>query len=236
LISNLIWLVEKSFFYPKITFAYQGLNLSHKAGEGLVVFDVGANKGQSISFFRNIYPQAKIYAFEPSNTIFNTLKTNLEKSIYKDIFIFQLGLGEVAGEVNFYKSLLDETSTFSLPRENSRYLKKKNRILLQNSKNAYTTVNSRIETLDNFIREKKIEFIDILKIDVEGFEFEVLQGAKITVEEQKINVIQFERHTDDMRDDKFPAIDKFLTSYGYLKIEEIKHPFGDFFEMLYQRS
>jgi hypothetical protein len=61
-----MWLVEKSFFYPKLTFAYQELNLTHKTGGGLVVFDVGANKGQSISFFRSMYPQAKIYAFEPS--------------------------------------------------------------------------------------------------------------------------------------------------------------------------
>jgi FkbM family methyltransferase len=164
------------------------------------------------------------------------VKTKLEKSSQKDIRIFNLGLGEIAGEVNFYESLLNETSTFALPNENSRYLKKKSRILLQNSKNAYTTVVSRIETLDNFIREKKIEFIDILKIDVEGFEFEVLQGAKDTVKEKKINVIQFERHADDMRDDEFPAIDKFLTNHGYLKIKEIKHPFGDFFEMLYQSS
>ena len=127
-------------------------------------------------------------------------------------------------------------STFALPNENSQYLKKKSRILLQNSQNGYTTVVSRIEMLDNFIREKKIEFIDILKIDVEGFEFEVLQGAKNTIKEKKINVIQFERHADDMREDQFPAIDKFLTNHGYLKIKEIKHPFGDFFEMLYQSS
>lgn len=229
-------MIEKFFFYPKLTIAYQGLDLFHKARPRLVVFDVGSNKGQSISFFKKIYPQAKIYAFEPSNKSFNTLKANLERFSYKEVFIFQLGLGEVAGQVNFYESLLDETSTFALPNENSRHLKKKNRILLQNSKNRYTTVVSRVETLDSFIREKKIEFIDILKIDVEGFEFEVLKGAKNTVEEKKINVIQFERHADDMREDAFPAIDNFLTNHGYLKIKEIKHPFGDFFEMLYQRS
>jgi FkbM family methyltransferase len=236
LISNLIWLVEKSFFYPKLTFAYQELNLIHKADGGLVIFDIGSNKGQSISFFRSMYPQAKIYAFEPSKKTFNTLKTKFGKSSQKDINIFQLGLGESAGEVNFYESLLSETSTFALPREKSLYLKKKSRILLQNPKNAYTTSVSRIETLDNFTREKKVEFIDIFKIDVEGFEYEVLQGAKSTIKDKKINIIQFERHADDLRDDKFPAINEFLNKNGYSKIKEIKHPFGDFFEMLYQRT
>jgi hypothetical protein len=87
------------------------------------------------------------------------LKTKLEKSSQKDIRIFNLGLGEIAGEVNFYEPLLNETSTFALPREKSRYLKKKSRILLQNSKNAYTISVSRIDTLDSFTQEKKMSLL-----------------------------------------------------------------------------
>ena len=75
LISNLIWLVEKVFFYPKLKSAYNEMNFQNVLPQReLVVFDVGANKGQSVQFFKSIYPKAKIYAFEPSEITFRKLK------------------------------------------------------------------------------------------------------------------------------------------------------------------
>ena len=81
-----------------------------------------------------------------------------------------------------------------------------------------------------------LEYVDVLKIDVEGFEFEVLQGASDALKAKKVGVIQYERHVDDMRDDNSALIEEFLENNGYLKFKEIKHPFGDFFEVLYQNS
>lgn len=64
-VSNIIWGLEKVFFYPKLARAYKELNLIDVKGlrDGLVVFDVGANKGQSVKFFKSIYPFSTIYAF-----------------------------------------------------------------------------------------------------------------------------------------------------------------------------
>lgn len=235
-LSELVWAIEKTIFYPKLASAYKGLNLSSATGRGLVVFDVGSNKGQSINFFRSIYSDATFYAFEPSKKTFAKLNSTQKKPLQENTKLFQMGLGEFAGEINFYESKLSETSTFILPAESSIYSKKKNRILFQKSKNAYTTSSAQITTVDIFVQENRIDEIDILKIDVEGFEYEVLRGARIALEGKKIEIVQFERHNDDMREDRFPAIDEFLKARGYLKVKEIKHPFGDFFEMLYQRS
>ena len=76
--------------------------------------------------------------------------------------------------------------------------------------------------------------MDILKIDVEGFELEVLNGARNALVKGEIRIIQLERHSDDMRVDRYPLIHELLSINGYRQIKEIKHPFGDFREILYQ--
>ena len=145
-------------------------------------------------------------------------------------------MGEFPGRYQFHESILDETLTFILPKEDSLYLKKKNMILFQKSRNAFKTTSAQLTTLDDFIKEYNIDYIDIFKVDVEGFEYQVLRGANIALRDKKINVVQFVRHTNDMREDNFLVINEFLRVRGYLRVKEIKHTFGDFSEMLYQRS
>ena len=231
-ISKLIWLAEQSFFYPKLKMTYKEIKFSG-INESLVIFDVGANKGQSITFFRDIYPSANIYAFEPSNNVFEILKSNINDD---NTHLFQIGMGSIAETKIFYEAILDETSTFILPNLNSSYIKKKSRILLHRPETLFELRQSEVTSIDLFVAEKFIKFIDILKIDVEGFELEVLIGATHALSHGKIHVIQLERHSNDMREDIYPAINELLTKYGYSRTKEIKHPFGDFFEVLYQKS
>jgi FkbM family methyltransferase len=236
LISTLIWATEKLFFYPKLSTAYKNLYLPENVISGgvITIFDIGANKGQSIRFFKSIFPQSRIVAFEPSEKTFNSLADFVAVKSYQDVSIFQTGVGEIHGEMNFYESVLDETSTFVLPNKNSQYLKNKNRILFQKSEDAFRAITVQITTLDQFMEEKFIGHVDILKIDVEGFELEVLRGARNALANSRIRIIQLERHTDDMREDKHPVIHELLLKNGYRQTQEIKHPFGDFHEILYQ--
>jgi len=234
-ISKCIWILESNFFYPKLENAYKELSLTNK-NSFPVIFDIGANKGQSIAFFRGLYPTSEIFAFEPSNKIFGILKTQLEKFDENKTFIFRMGIGSKIETRVFYESILDETSTFVLPNSNSLYLRKKNRILLQKPENAFVSVQTQVTTIDNFVGENQIDQIDILKIDVEGFEYEVLLGASTILSRGKIRIIQVERHLDDMHEDTHPTIDTLLTGLGYSKIKEIDHLFGRFSEVLYKKS
>ena len=105
-ISNLIWWSEKAFFYPKLAFTYKELDLNASSNDrNLVVFDVGANKGQSIKFFKKVYPESIIYAFEPSLRIFKALQENLEDMQVSGVSIFQFGLGNKSEVKDFYESL-----------------------------------------------------------------------------------------------------------------------------------
>jgi FkbM family methyltransferase len=139
----------------------------------LVIFDVGANKGQYVSSLITIFPKSKIYCFEPSPAAFTLLQEKI--STQTNIQTFQLGLGNRQEKLSLQYDL-DGSVTASF--------KPMNETLKQ--------VSVDVTTLDQFCEEKKIHEIDLLKIDVEGFELFVLQGAKRMISEKRIKRIQFE--------------------------------------------
>jgi len=180
-IRRVIWATENTFFYPKLFRAYKKLRLTSMHGNNLVIFDVGGHHGQSIKFFKRLYPDAEIFSFEPQKASYEILRLRVAKWRYKGISTYQFGLGDLTKTIDFHESALSETSTFILPNKDSLYLKKKNRFLFQKKANLFKLISTNITTLDNFVSENKVNMIDILKIDVEGFELKVIQGASLTL-------------------------------------------------------
>lgn len=146
---------------------------SHK---GAIVIDGGANVG---GYTKAIYAQnseALIYAFEPVGTTFDTLKTNIahcttatliQKGLYseqkeQEIHLFPSSTHSSLYDIKGWKLQSKETTTISLT------------------------------TGDAFMKEYKLSHIDLLKIDVEGAEYETLQGFKKSLIQGKIRAIQFE--------------------------------------------
>jgi len=78
--------------------------------------------------------------------------------------------------------------------------------------------------------------VDFLKIDTEGYELEVLIGAKEVL--PKIDIILFEHHYDDMitKNYKFSDINKFLLLNGFTQLYKSKMPFRKTFEYIYKQS
>jgi len=233
-ISKVIWTTEKWFFYPKLAEAYFRL-LKVDNSEKIIIFDIGAHKGESIKFFQKLYHKPIIYAFEPSKNTFTALKHAVDKIVDHEISIYQIGIGNQEGVVDFFESVLSETSTFVRPDINSRYLKRKNQILLQSQEDAFISTPAHLTTIDAFVSENKIHRIDIMKIDIEGYELQAILGAEKVLRERKVSIIQFERHGDDMREDSFTAIHEFLSSLHFKKVFEIKHSFGNFFDIVYKK-
>ena len=90
-----------------------------------------------------------------------------------------------------------------------------------------------VTTLDIFCAENGIRQIDLLKIDVEGFEYVVLKGAQNVLMKGAIKAIQIERHMDDMRTDNSSQINEFLNYYDFNLCASIKHTVGNYFEDIY---
>ena len=170
-----------------------------------VIFDVGSNIGLTTLKFKKVYPGKFIYSFEPVINTFNILKkqTNLDNIFHENI---AFGSSKTIQKIKVYNNNVLNSLSFNSP-------------IMSNTSN-YEFQEIKIDTIDNFCLERGINLIDILKIDTEGFDYNVLLGAKKMLKEKKINFIYFEFFfvgTDslNLKDGNLIKIDNLLFENGY---------------------
>jgi FkbM family methyltransferase len=133
------------------------------------VFDVGANRGQTVSRFRTEFPEAAIYAFEPDLAAFSELKARTAND--SKTRSFHLALGERDGSATLHENSSDVTSSL-LP--NSPRISQFAPPQMCTPKDKRTVPLMRIDT---FCAKESIGRIDLLKIDTQGYERYILDGA-----------------------------------------------------------
>ena len=91
-------------------------------------------------------------------------------------------------------------------------------------------------SLDSYFSEYNLNKIDLIKIDTEGFEYEVLQGLQKNM--KNVNYILFEHHYDDMikKNYKFKDIIKLLKHNNFKLIYKTKMPFRKSFEYIFGKE
>lgn len=154
----------------------------HIIDESGVIFDVGANIGEYSNYVLEVMGDKvkQLYAFEPVKSTYQELCSNV--SNHKAI-LNNLGLSDNEGEQIIYYD--KEKSPLA-----SLYDRKLNYIPGGVTLDEQEIV--KLETLDAYCLNRDIEYIDLLKIDVEGNELKVLQGAKKMMDKDRIKAIQFE--------------------------------------------
>lgn len=206
-----------------------------------ILFDIGAHHGESIIFFLKNFKVNRIYSFEPSPDNFKILaKKSLllkKKFINSNIIIENVALSNSSG-TNILKQFKDSSSsTLNKINNRSLYYKRKNKILYsKHDKNFYKKINVKIITLQSYLKKKKINRIDFLKIDTEGHEYKVILGLKKCI--SKVNLIMFEHHYDNMiiKNYNFSKINDFLIKNKFRKIFKIKMPLRKTFEYIYENN
>lgn len=163
-----------------------------------IVFDVGANIGEWSKSCLARFPNARLHCFELSKDTFATLESNLVGT--PNVTLNNFGLSNDDGEVEYLDfginsgvNTLVSNSGFHDARQN--YIKKSAKVLRG----------------DTYCSDRQIDHIDLLKIDVEGAEYFVLQGFSEMLRQGAVSVIQFE--------------------YGYVNADTGKL-MKDFFQML----
>jgi FkbM family methyltransferase len=146
-------------------------------GTNSVLFDVGANHGQSIKRFRRRFNGAKIHAFEPSPINFAKLQMSTQDDPLLRLNNFALGAKSAALE--FQQNTHSDMSSFLSPGKEH-----------WGGINNVTTVQ--VETLHNYCQRNSISKIDLLKIDTQGYDLEVLRGAKQMLSEHRIRSLLIE--------------------------------------------
>ena len=209
--------------------------LNENKGNIQIFIDVGAHQGESIRFFKKNFSVSKIYAFEPSIENFKILKKNIKN--FNNIEIFNIALGDKKGYVDFHNHYDSESSTIVKINQKSNYFKKKNLYLnFLNLKKKSKNTKVEIDTLNNLINIDKIEFIDLIKIDTEGYDFHVIKGLGNLI--AKVRFIYFEHHYHDMlhKNYKFNDVDNFLKLKNFKKVFKTKMFFRKTFEYIYKNN
>ena len=105
-----------------------------------------------------------------------------------------------------------------------------------NLRNVTTKTKIQVIRLDEFMKSNNISDVDILKIDTEGFEYNVIKslGSRIF----DIKLIHFEHHFDDMiiKNYNLSDIHTFLINKGFNKVFKIKMKFRKSFEYIYKNK
>lgn len=163
-----------------------------------VVFDVGANLGQSALAYAQDWPAAEIHSFEPARSLFDQLVANTGSNPH--IHAHQLALGLEPGEVGFVVD--GELSHIRQENEEAGGL-------------AQETV--RVERLDEFCKDKGVDRISFLKIDTEGFDLDVLKGSEQMLRQNRIGFVQVEAGMSPLNTTHIPfeKLKSHLEERGY---------------------
>jgi FkbM family methyltransferase len=166
------------------------------------VFDVGANVGQSVLRFNPYWPNAKIFCFEPvAQTFRQLIETTRELS---NVRCENIALGASSGTGLIW--LKSSSGLNSLKAEVNRQ---------EMSIGMQEKIN--IITLDEFCQEHQIDNIDFLKLDVEGYELEVLKGAEQMLASRAIQFIYAETtfHSSDSQHTPITVLSDYLEPRSY---------------------
>lgn len=193
--------------------------LSFLLGESVGdVVDVGANIGQSCVEFKELWPSARIHCFEPQKECWGAFVNNTSK--YKDVRLNKFGLGADSGERSFYTHSMTsgQSGFYKINSDskdsilfNSEFSEVEKREFL-NKCNFERAVE--IQRLDDYVEINKINTIDFMKIDTQGYELEVLKGSEKIL--KKIKLIQLE----------IMFYDFYEHNLSFRAVEEILHPHG----------
>lgn len=177
--------------------------------DNLNIFDVGAHMGETSLLFNELFPKAKIFSFEPFERSFEEMRKKVQN--IKNIRAFNYGLSNFSGTtlLNSNKS----SATNSLLETDERYENSWGKGLLS----TVEKVQTHFKTFDAVVEEQKINKVQILKLDVQGAEHYVIDGAKHSIKQGIVDVIYTEIITQPTYkgQKRFDEILKLYYDLGY---------------------
>ena len=201
--------VENDIFWQGLTGRWEKrsielwMELSEKA---TVIMDIGANTGVYSLISKSLNSKAKVIAFEPVERIFRRLEYNVRINRFGVESILK-AVSDHPGEATFYDIHGDNPYSASLENFST------------NSTNInYRPVQISVTTIDEIINEKKLERVDLLKIDVEHHEPQVIRGFSMIGKYHPSILIEI--LSDDVGAQVQQQLEKSGAGYLYFDIDE----------------
>lgn len=150
-------LIETRLFEPELLLLKNFINKNN------VVFDIGANAGEYTYVFEKLVGASHVYSFEPVPKLFYALK-----KLFPNIHLYKIALSNKDDIVQFKIPIIDGRK-FERGKLDIDYI--------EPGELSSELIEVECKTLDLLVREDGISQIDFIKIDVEGHELKVLNGA-----------------------------------------------------------
>ena len=171
-------LIEK-IFNPISTFHHKRISRHLKELDIEKIIDVGAHKGEFLEKMLKIEKVNSFYAFEPQKNIFNELSEKFSKN--KKVTLYNFAMDKEITNKKLKINKLSMTSSLAEINEKSLYLKIKN-FLTSSKSNFVDEYEIQTNTVDKIFENISLQKA-LLKIDVEGFEMNVIEGSQMKLKE-----------------------------------------------------
>jgi len=166
-----------------------------------VIFDVGANIGQSTLWYLKSFPAATVYAFEPLPSVYKTLAANV---------------GSLGNVTCIQKAVGERNEAIYIPSIKSDTIQTVQVLGIAGQANQ-ADVKIEVLTIDRFVEQHDIPILDIIKTDTEGYDLDVMKGAAGILKQQRIKYVLSEVsiHESDSQHTNLFVLRDFLKVFGY---------------------
>ncbi len=188
---------------------YRFLKSLLKSGD--TVIDVGANIGTiSICMSQAVAPAGSVMAFEPDPITYKAMVENISLNKLGNVVPINAAVGKTGGFRDFCRLKKSSDMSHFLGNENG-YMSRSE------------VIKVKCETIDDLFEKRKLKRVALLKIDVEGAELEVLQGATQVLANGLVDSLVVEMFDNNCANFGYRAVNiaDFLSQYGYKPFEII---------------
>jgi FkbM family methyltransferase len=198
--------IDAAIYYEGCFEPYTTEAIRRLCKPGTIVVDVGANVGcHTLRFAQLVGPRGRVVAFEPMSQAFARLKKNVELNVFGNIMLERMALSNHSRQGQKIRMAcswplygVDDVHRHPLTR----------------GRVATDIVD--FVTLDEYVRAKDVARIDLIKVDVEGHEFKVLQGAVETLRAfRPVIIMELGISLLAEAGDSLEAVVSFLSALGY---------------------
>lgn len=222
-------LIEK-IFNPLTTFHHKRI-LMHLRNLNIdKIVDIGAHKGEFLEKMLKIEKVNSFYAFEPQKDIFDDLNKKFSKN--NKIKLLNYAVDKEITNKKLQINKFSMTSSLAEVNEKSLYFKLKN-FLTRSKSNFVDEYEVQTNTVDNLFKNVNLEKT-LLKIDVEGYEMNVIKGSLMKLKEIPYIIIenQFGNH---YKNNNFKDIKDVLFKYNFVVSKKFIFPTMHYQDILFKK-
>lgn len=184
----------------------------HSQDKSHIIIDIGAHNGDTCLFWNKFFPDIKIIGFEPNKEMIQVAKKSCEKN--KNIIIYNIGIGAKKHIAKLYLTNNIASSSIIFPYSKHQLFKIQKEYEVE------------IIPLDEVSEVQSTDIVLLIKIDVQGYEQQVLIGSQKTLSKTAVVLIEMSNHSiyqspnyfnvdNLLRDNGFELYDIIPGLYGY---------------------